>query len=100
MFTGAEAIDNLDIDQSKHKIGLISGSKVPIRAGMPILNNAEQNVGIISSAAYSPTLNQHIALAMLNSKAHRQAHYWVKVRNHTLQLTTSSLPFVPHRYHR
>jgi aminomethyltransferase len=61
----------------------------------------EETVGRVTSGGFSPTLARPIAMAYVNSPlASLQAELEVEVRGHRLAARVTSLPFVPHRYHR
>jgi len=72
----------------------ISDRGIP-RVGMKILDNQEQEIGIVTSGTFSPTLKTGIALALMNVKQSIGESIFVDVRGRKSQGTITRLPFVP-----
>ena len=84
----------------RKKVALLVDGKIPVRAGAIIQNSDGKEVGYITSGVYSPTLNKPIALALIENNQSQNEHFIAKIRQHKINLHKTTLPFVPHRYHR
>jgi aminomethyltransferase len=99
-FVGANALMQQWRDGAKEKlIGLKSSSAVPIRAHNGIVNNQGANVGEVTSGTISPSLNQPVLLAYVQS-AFLDTPLEAVVRDKHLALEQTKLPFVEKRYKR
>ncbi len=83
----------------RKRVGLIVDGKIPVRDETDIMNADDKIVGKITSGGYSPTLQKHIALALIDSRCQPQTLY-AQVRKHRIAMQISPLPFTPHRYYR
>jgi aminomethyltransferase len=100
-YAGVEKIrSQLQQGCAQRKVGLIVKDKMPVRAEAELVDAEDEPVGIVTSGSFSPTLNQPIALALLDTSFPQTDKLFAKVRDHLLPVTITSLPFVPHRYHR
>lgn len=81
-------------------VGLRIEGRLPAREGAPVLAGEEQ-IGIITSGGFSPTLQAPIAMAYV-ARAHAApgTALAVEVRGKRLSATVVPTPFVPHRYFR
>lgn len=80
-------------------VGLLPQGKTPVRRGAILMHNGE-TVGSVSSGVHSPTLSAPIALALVQRNVPADAELTADVRGRALPCTQTTLPFVPHRYHR
>jgi len=101
-FTGAAKIlAQLQRGSRRIRAGLLVNSKIPVRDGAELYNKKDVVVGYVTSGSFSPSLGQPIAMALLKRKeAKINNKLYAKVRDHRIELTVTSLPFVPHRYVR
>lgn len=88
------------IGANRHRVALLVDGKIPVREGQELQNEEGETIGYVTSGGFSPTINKPIALALVNSKADKNAVFYAKVRQHQTRLQRTTLPFVPHRYHR
>jgi len=86
---------------AQNRIGLIVQGKVPVREGSILRNENGEEVGVVSSGTYSPSLNVPIAMAYVD---HRDARHGMQlvtdVRGKEIFLNITRLPFVAHHYFR
>lgn len=101
-FPGAEKIlTQLQHGSEKIRSGLLIDGKIPVREGCEIYNSEGIEVGHVTSGSFSPSLGRPIAMALLARNATGLGHaLYAKVRDHRIAVTVTSLPFVPHHYHR
>lgn len=99
-FIGDEALrEVISRGPSRTRVGLLFGSKRPVREGCAVLNADGANVGVITSGAPSVTLGRPIAMALVNSEeidlSTGMSHRELKIDNRgTIQsAVTTSLPF-------
>jgi len=101
-FPGADKIiAQLQTGPERIRAGLLVDGKIPVREGSIVYDNADSAVGYVTSGSFSPSLGRPIAMALLDPKAAGLDNkLFAKVREHRIAMTTTSLPFVPHSYHR
>jgi len=103
-FPGAAVIlDQLTNGVGTRLCGLISSQSVPVRAGASIVDGNDAVVGTVCSGTISPTLNQPIMMAWLDSAVPEKSdppELFAQVRNKRPAVTLTKLPFVPKRYKR
>ncbi|WP_445367006.1 glycine cleavage system aminomethyltransferase GcvT [Methylomonas sp. BW4-1] len=100
-FPGAEKILQQRQDGAERvRVGLLVDGRIPVRDGCEIVHQ-DQQVGIVTSGSFSPSLNRPVAMALLDSRFAEQGTVLsALVRNSAISVTVTSLPFVPHRYRR
>lgn len=81
------------------RIGLVVEGRIPVREHQAIHDSNHRNVGMISSGRFSPSLNKPIAMALIDSQC-SDATLYAYVRNKTIAMQVTPLPFVNPRYHR
>jgi aminomethyltransferase len=85
----------------KSRVGLRVESKIPVREGCIITDEAGDAIGHVTSGGFSPSLGRPIAMAMLHNPApDAGSALYVRVRDHQVPVTLTELPFIPHRYKR
>ena len=100
-FLGAEAVLAMLTDRPRRKwVGLTLEGRQAAREGAEIFVG-DQQVGLLTSGGFSPILECPIAAAYV-AAAHTApgTALEIEVRGKRLSATVTSLPFVPHRYHR
>lgn len=99
-FPGASPIlDQIRNGSPKKLIGLISKEPVPIRSHAAIVDGQGNVVGEVTSGTVSPSLGHPIMLALVQSQA-VDLPLFARVRDKTLAVERTRLPFVPKRYKR
>ena len=82
------------------RVGLALEGRLPAREGATIFSGDTQ-VGTVTSGGFSPTLGHPIAMGYVDKPfADKDTALEIEVRGKRLPATVTSLPFVPHRYHR
>jgi aminomethyltransferase len=101
-FPGAgKILAQLQQGTEKSRVGLLVESKIPVREGCIITDEAGDTIGHVTSGGFSPSLGRPIAMAMLHNLAPDEGRaLYARVRNHQLPVTVTQLPFIPHRYRR
>ncbi len=86
---------------ARKRTGLIVQDKVPVREGTIIVDAGNNEVGIVTSGVFSPTLEQPIAQAYIDS-AHAQpgTELLAMVRKKLLPVSVTALPFIKLNYQR
>ena len=82
------------------RVGLSLEGRLPAREGAEVFKG-EAKVGTLTSGGFSPTLGHPIAMAYV-ARAYCEpgTSLEVEVRGKRLPATVTTLPFVPHKYHR
>lgn len=85
---------------ARRRVGLLLDGRMAAREGAKVFL-ADQEVGVVTSGGFSPTLQRPIAMAYIDV-AHTQdgAALSVEMRGKRLDARIAAMPFVPHRYHR
>lgn len=85
---------------ARKRVGLLVDGRLPAREGAPVLAG-DAPVGVVTSGGFSPTLERPIAMAYV-AAAHAApgTALEIEVRGRKLAATVTSMPFVPHKYHR
>jgi len=98
-FLGHETIlSHLNNGSPTTLVPLVFQGRQPIRHDTPVVDQAGTVVGTVTSGAFSPTRGDVVALAYVTNPV-PEALFAV-VRGQNLPLMRTTLPFVPHRYHR
>lgn len=100
-FPGAERILAVLADgPARKRVGLAIDGRMAAREGASVLIG-DENIGVVTSGGFSPTLERPIAMAFVAS-AHAApgSVVSIEVRGKRLAATVVPMPFVPHRYHR
>jgi aminomethyltransferase len=100
-FPGAERILNLLAEgPPRRRVGLLLQGRMAAREGTTVLMD-DQEVGVITSGGFSPTLERPIAMAYVAAEHSAPGtRLTVDLRGRRIAATITPLPFVPHRYHR
>ena len=84
----------------RKRVGLTLEGRQAAREGALVFSGNEQ-VGVLTSGGFSPTLNHPIAMAYVTA-AHAAlgTALEIELRGKRLPAVVAGMPFVPHRYHR
>jgi len=100
-FLGAERVlRELSEGTSRLRVGLALEGRQAAREGAAVFAENQQ-VGVLTSGGFSPTLERPIAMAYVASEHTASGTALeIEVRGKRLPARVTALPFVPHRYHR
>jgi len=85
---------------AKKLVGFTVEGRMPVREGAPIFSGSDE-VGRVTSGGFAPTVGAPIAMGYVAAAHTAQGTALeAEVRGKRVPLTVSSMPFVPHRYHR
>lgn len=101
-FPGAERLwAEKRLGPARRRVGLKVVGKLPVRAGCLLSDAQQQVVGVVTSGSFSPSLQQPIAMALIDAQlVGTDAPLWAAVRTQRVQVKQTPLPFVAHRYAR
>lgn len=93
-FIGSDALRSVRANGvSRRRIGLtLEGRRAP-REGYEVFDNDDNRVGVVTSGAYSPTLNHSIAMALVDAAAADHEQLQVDIRGKRFDCRVASLPF-------
>lgn len=97
-FLGKLAVESEKIRGPKRKaFGLLAIDRAIPRGEMKVYLDEQfkEEVGVITSGTFSPTLKQGIALALLDSKLKLEQTVYVDVRSRAMKFQVVKPPFVP-----
>ena len=102
MFPGADIIMRQWKDgASKKLVGLQADGKMPIREGVPLLNNEDIAIGHVSSGGFGPSFAGPVAMGYVRTEYSQSGtELYVNIRNRSHTMHVADLPFVEHRYHK
>lgn len=102
LFPGkAIILKQLSTGTARKRTGLIVQDKVPVREGTIILDANNNQVGTVTSGVFSPTLEQPIAQAYIDSTLVQPGtELLAMVRNKLLPVRVTALPFVKLNYRK
>jgi len=83
------------------KIGIETLNKSILRSNMELFNQENENIGIITSGGYSPSLNKSIGIAYVKNYSNENfKKMFCNIRNKLEEIKVSQLPFIKHNYYR
>ncbi|GGY98505.1 aminomethyltransferase [Novosphingobium colocasiae] len=100
-FPGAARVQrDLAEGPARKRIGLVLDGRMAAREGAEVYAG-DQQVGIVTSGGFSPSLQQPIAMAYVDAgHAGDGTALEIGMRGKRLPAKVTPMPFVPHRYHR
>ncbi|PMN92306.1 glycine cleavage system aminomethyltransferase GcvT [Enterovibrio norvegicus] len=102
-FPGADIIlDQIATkDVSRKRVGLLGGSKAPVREGAVLFDADDNEIGVVTSGTFGPTKGQPVAMGYVaTALAVIGTEVFAEVRGKKLPMTIEKMPFVPQRYYR
>lgn len=101
-FPGAERIlDERETGSIAKRVGLVIEGRQPVREGAPVLDDAGNAIGKITSGGFAPSLQQPIAMAYVpTTAAEPGTTVTVEQRGKLFTGIVTPMPFVAHHYHR
>ena len=95
-----KVMDVFNSGPARKRVGLTFEGRLPAREGAKVFDG-DTEIGRITSGGFSPSLGHPIAMGYLE-KSHIEpgTEVEVEVRNKRLPAKVTTMPFVPHRYHR
>ncbi|MBL1141170.1 MAG: glycine cleavage system aminomethyltransferase GcvT [Proteobacteria bacterium] len=99
-FNGKKIIlEQLNDGIEKLRMGLAIEGKVPVREGAVLFDESNKEIGFVSSGVFSPSLNYPIAQAYIDvAYTNMGTILKVQVRNKTITVRVSALPFIKLNY--
>ncbi len=86
---------------TRKRVGLVAKERVPVREPAVLENLDGQHIGHVTSGLLSPTLNQPIALAYVQTDyAKPGTEVFAMVRGKPVPMVVAPTPVLPPRYHR
>lgn len=93
-FLGKAALKKLESSKSKRReYGIVLNDKGVAREGYPVFSEGVQ-IGYVTSGTFSPTLNQSIALVLVDKNLQVGDSVEVEIRQNRCQAHVVSLPFI------
>jgi len=101
-FPGAgRIVGEIDNGSILKRVGLMVDGRQPVREGAMVLDKEANEVGKVTSGTFSPTLQRPIAMAYVPlAMAEPGKQLKLSQRGKLFQAEVTTMPFVPHRYHR
>jgi len=99
-YTGADRVNaEFATPPARRRVGLTVQGRCPVRAGTALLAGDEQ-VGTVTSGGIGASFGGPVAMGYVE-RGHARAGTGLdaEVRGRRIAVTTTQLPFVPHRYH-
>lgn len=100
VFIGAEALTNRISDgRSRMRVGLKPVERTPVRAGARLEDDKGNDIGLITSGGFGPSVNHPVALGLIAVSA-KEGALFANVRGRKIEMKIAKLPFAPHNYKR
>lgn len=80
-------------DTQRHLVGLVSLEKAVPRDGYRVLSFDKTQIGTVTSGTYSPSLNQPVAMALID-KSYTNEVCLIEVRKNLVEAKIVAMPFV------
>jgi len=91
----------LDRGPSSRRVGLAIEGRQPVREGAFVVDEQGAEIGKVTSGGWSPSLEAPIAMAYVPlARSAPGTAIALSQRGRTFAARVTTLPFVPHRYHR
>ena len=86
---------------SRTRVGLIPEGRSPVREGAVLKSIAGEQVGIVSSGGFGPTVGGPVAIGYVPpTLAAPGTELVVELRGKDVPIKVAAMPFAPHRFHR
>ena len=101
-FLGAEKIlAEMNSGVGRKRVGFTVDGPAPVREGADIVDQSGNLVGVITSGGFAPSLQRPIGMGYVRSEfASAGTGLSALVRGKPRAITVSTMPLMPHRYHR
>ncbi|MBI36771.1 MAG: glycine cleavage system protein T [Alphaproteobacteria bacterium] len=101
-FPGANLIlEQIEEGVAKLRVGLLPQGRVSLRPGSSLFDKGGNNIGVVTSGCYSPTLKQPVAMGYLLKKySEIGTTIYSEIRGRDLEIEVAKLPFVNTNYYR
>ncbi len=101
-FVGAKALRTaINEGAATLRVGIKPEGKQPVRAGTPLLTRDGDAAGTVTSGGFGPSAGHPVAMGYVTKQyAAAGTELVAEVRGKHLPVTITTLPFVPHNYHR
>lgn len=102
-FIGADVIlTQMDTNAiSRKRVGLIGQTKAPVREGSPLFDADDNQVGVVTSGSFGPSIAIPVAMAYVAlSCSDVDTVLFAEVRGKRLPMTVTQMPFVTQHYFR
>ncbi len=85
---------------SEKRVGLKPEGRQPVRGGAPIVDEAGNTVGRVTSGGFGPSAGHPVAMGYVATPLAKPgaAKLFAEVRGQRIPIDVHSLPFTPHRY--
>jgi len=84
---------------SKIRVGLLPQTKAPMRQGVKLFNQQDQEIGVITSGTFSPTLQRPIAMGYVDpAYSQVKTEIFAELRGKKIAVHIEKLPFIMHKY--
>jgi len=90
-FLGKEVIEKLDNPRAEY--GVVLQDKGIAREGYPVYREGQQ-IGVVTSGTQSPTLNQAIAIVLVDQKLSQEDIVEIQIRKNLCRAKVVKLPFI------
>lgn len=101
-FPGAAVIQQqIENGTSRKLVGIRPEGRIPARHDVEILDESGENIGIVTSGCFGPTVNGPVALAYVATEHSQQdTPVWLSIRGKNHPATVVKTPFVKQNYKR
>lgn len=85
----------------RKRVGIKAAGRMPVREGAILMDSDENEIGIVTSGGFGPTVNGPVAMGYVKTKyATPDTELFAMVRGKQVPVTVVKLPFVKQNYYR
>jgi aminomethyltransferase len=102
-FPGADVIlHQVDAkDHTRKRVGLLAEGRAPVREGAPLVDEAGNDVGVVTSGSFGPSVGKPVAMGYVSRELEApQSAVFAVVRGKQLPMQVTPTPFVKPGYYR
>ncbi|HFD12935.1 MAG TPA: glycine cleavage system aminomethyltransferase GcvT [Crenotrichaceae bacterium] len=101
LFPGAQIIlEQIKAGPSRQRVGLLPLGRAPVREGAELLNQHNENIGVVTSGGFGPSVGAPVAMGYVDSDSSVIGTQLIaKTKGRELPVKVTNLPFVAHHYH-
>jgi aminomethyltransferase len=99
-FQGAAALEKaITAGPTRKRVGIKAEGRMPVRDHTPISDEAGNEIGLVTSGGFGPTVGHPVAMGYVTKSAlDAGTTLFATVRGNQIPLSVSPLPFTPHNY--
>lgn len=88
-------------DHTRKRVGLLAEGRAPVREGAPLVDEAGNEIGSVTSGSFGPSVGKPVAMGYVSRELEApQSVVFAVVRGKQLPMVVTPMPFVKPGYYR